>query len=326
MDNLKALITRYRQVAFLVFGGLILIIYISLGFVYLQQDPQQQELQTQITKLNLVLRTPMPSGEALKAEYDLVNQKLAPIADNVTILMLVNLAQQSGIDISEEDGKFQVPVPSHSTTTLGGISYDLLSFKGIQLQGDYDKVMACISALDSGALLENMVLTRASIQDVEVEATGAEAERRAEFRSIIAAVKEMMADNRLVRIPHPVSFNLGKATNIMGYDPLISPTFEGFPDYTTTAAEKGYTGNASPKQGYMLWEHDKISSDNTTLYTTTNYTQSSTTIYYYTAEENGNVRQFSGPDVSKATEYTDSGPTKMELRASLDIDIYFRPQ
>lgn len=326
MDNIKALIARYRQTALLLFSGLILIVYISLGFVYLQQAPQQRKYEDQITRLSIILRNPLPSGDVLKAEYESVNQKLAPMTATEAIALLVSIAKESDLDITEGSGKFLVPTGQFSARTIGGISYQVLSFKGIRAQGDYDDVIAFLSVLDSGARLENMVLTRMTTEDVEVLATGAEAERRAEFRSIIAAVKEMMADNRLVRIPNPVSYRLNNATNQMGDDPLTVGLFEGFPDATTTAQAKGYTGNATPKQGYLLWQHDKINSDNTTLYSTANYTQSRTTTYYYTAEEDGTVRQFSGPSVITATEYTENTPIKMELRATVDVEIYFKPK
>jgi len=325
MERIKTLLARYSQTAFLFFMGLILIIYLALGTLYLQQAPQQRQLQDQITKLNMILRNPLPSVDALKAEYDAVNHKLAPMADSDAIAMLVSLAQKSGIDITEGSGKFQVPVASHSSTTVGGDSYQLLSFRGIYIQGDRDKVMAFISVLDSGTRLENMVLTSLTTDELEVVTTGEEAARREEFRSVIAAVATMMKDNALPGIPNPMSFSGRKASNHMGDDPDV-PGFEGFPDITTTAADKGYTGNATPKNGYLLYQNDKISSDNTTLYTTVDYFPTLTTTYYYTAEKDGTVRQWSGPNAAVATEYPDSKPTKIEVRASVDVDIYFKPR
>lgn len=332
MERIKTLITRYRRTIFLFFSGLIVIAYIALGVVYLQQGKQQRALQNQINSLNVIPRDSLPNLDILQAKYGKVNQALAPLGDNVSITMLLDVAQKSGLDISEESGKFQVPVASHSSSG----SYQTVSFSGIQIQGDPDKVLDFIRVLDSDEMLQPpgpaaprvvvRAVTRVFIVDTEVTPGGGEGERRAEFRSVSAVVKRMMTDNGLFRLLHPVSFSLGRATNRMGDDPATVGIFEGFPDNTTTAAEKRYTGNATPKQGYLLLEHDKISSDNTTLYSTANYTQTLITAYYYTAEEDGTVRQWSGADVAAATEYSDSKPSKMELKASLDISFYFKPK
>ena len=341
MERIKTLLARYRQVAFLFFMGLILIAYLGMGILYLQQAPQQRALQDQIAKTSLILKNPPPSIEPLQTAISNANLALTPIADNVTIAMLVRLAKESGIDISQESGRLQLPIPSHGSSGL----YQLLSFRGVHVQGERDKVEAFISMLDSATPLKVTetssprtvirVVTRVAIDEVEVPATGQEAERRNEFRSVIDAVIAMMQDNDLfgIGIPSPVT----NPTNLMGDDPAtpiirdstgnISSGFEGFPDIITI--EKGYTGNATgnatPRQGYLLWEHDKISSDNTTLYSTVNYTQTFRTTYYYTAEKDGTVRQWSGTNVAIAAEYPESTPTKTELRASMDIDFYFKP-
>ena len=132
----------------------------------------------------------------------------------------------------------------------------------------------------------------------------------------------MMRDNGLTvsGIPSPVT----RPTNYMGDDPS-TPDFEGFPDATTSAFGKGFTGNATnvmPRQGYLLFQHDKINTSNTTLFTSTNYTQALMTTYFYTIEKNGTVHQWD--PVVKTKEYLDSNPTKVELSASIDIDFYFK--
>jgi len=344
MERIKTLLARYSQTAFLFFIGLILIVYLALGILYLQQAPQQQDYQDKIDKLNAILKNPLPSVNALNAEYAAINQSLAPMADNITIAMLVSLAEKSGIDTEEGGGKFQVPIASHGSAG----SYQVVSFRGIQVQGDPDKVMAFIRVLDSDEKLETLESTvprivtrsvsRLVTDDVDVIATGTEGERRKEFRSVIDAVIAMMKDNNLMEsgIPNPMSVNQGRASNNMGDDPqtpavkVVAPGggitttgFEGFPDITTTAAGKTYTGNATPQQGYLLYQHDKISSANTTLYTTVDYFPALSVTYYYTAEKDGTVRQWSGLNLAVAKEYPDSRPTKPELRATVDINIYF---
>ena len=324
MEHIKTLLARYSQTAFLFFMGLILIVYLALGILYLQQAPQQKDLQTKIDKLNAILKNPLPSISALNTEIAAIDKALAPMADNITIAMLVSLAEKNGIDITEGSGKLQVPVASHSEAG----SYRLVTFRGVHVQGDLDKVMAFIRVLDSDEKLETLesneprivtrVVSRIVTEDVEVLKTGAEAAQSVEWHSIQEAVMTMMKDNNLISsgIPNPVT----KPTNYMGDNPN-TPDFEGFPDIITTVAGKGYTGNATPKQGYVLYEHDKISTANTTLYSTTNYTQKLTTTYYYTVDNDGKVHAFDSPIKSK--EYLASSPTKMELKATLDVGIYF---
>ncbi|MDP2731260.1 MAG: hypothetical protein Q8O55_12400 [Dehalococcoidales bacterium] len=97
------------------------------------------------------------------------NLALAPMTASAAIAMLVDIAGESGIDVSVESGKLKVPSASFSQAKVGGGTFQLISFRNIHVQGDYNKVMAFISNLDSGATLENMVLKKVSISEVEVD-------------------------------------------------------------------------------------------------------------------------------------------------------------
>lgn len=315
MEVIDKLIVRLRRMGLLLLIGLILIVYIALGLLYWQQGTKQEKLEEQIVSFNRVLAQPMGSDERLRAEYEAVNQALAPMTASAAITMLVDIAEKSGIDVSLEGGKFRVPSASFGQVRVGGTTFQLISFKNIHVQGDYDKVMAFISDLDSGATLKTMVLKRVSANEVEVVKPGDEA-RRAEFNQVKAAVTAMMTDNKLSKIPNPMSFVYGTATNSMS----------NFPDITTAAAEKGYTGTASPKGGYVLYGHDKISTDNTTLFNTTSYIELPNTKYYYTSEADGTVRQFDGVSVASATEHLNSEEFKTETKITVDVDIYIKPR
>src|SRR3989339_972050 len=94
--------------------------------------------------------------------------------------------------------------------------------------------------------------------------------RRTEFHNVGSAVIAMMTDNNISAIPAPIT-SAAAATNYMGDDAATAGTFEGFPDITTTAANKGYTGVGTPKAGYLLYRHDKISNNDTTEFETVNY-------------------------------------------------------
>ena len=326
MEIIQALLTRFRRMGVLFLIGIFIIIYIAIGIVYFQQGAGQRELEEQITQLSLIVAKPLGSDEELRAEYDEVNLALAPMTDSDAIEMLVGIAEKSGIDVDKDAGKLRISPATVREEKMGGGTYQVLSFTGITVQGDYDQVMAFIKALDSGEALETMVLKKVTIKPVEVTFVGEEGERRAEFRSVSEAVSAMMDDNGLFRIPNPMSFAGDVATNLMGDDPDTEETVEGFPDITTLAADKGYTGTGSPRDGYVLYGHDKISTDDTTTFSIVSYITILTTTYYYTCEADGTVRQFDVANVAFATEYVGSEESKTETVATVDVDIYTKPQ
>lgn len=368
METIRGLLTRFRQMGLLLLIGFIVIVYISLGLIYWQQTTQQTTLGTQIAQQGLVLSRPLASGEELKANYEAVRNALVSVnvstASGVKTLiltdkddaveLLVLLAGKSGLRVNE--GKVIIDSPSISPTQVGGNTLQLVSFGGIRVQGDNSNVMAFLSDLDSGKTLGSMVLKRMTISYVEIPFTADETEQRDEFNAVSLAVKNMMADNGLSKIPKPLSFALGRAINSMGDDLTTNTTVEGFPDNTTTITEKGYrmnissgnvTGNTTsgntssgntssgnttsgnitnkiilPRGGYVLYQHDKIPADNTSTFKTFSYISTLKTKYYYTVEADGTIRQFSGPNVTTATEYLYAKGLRMETIATIDVDIY----
>jgi len=326
MEAIKNLITRLWLMGTLFLIGFILIIYIAFGFLYWQQGVQQRDFQKQIVKLGVVIARPLPSGEKVQAEYDNVTEKLAPMTDQDAVAIIVGIAEKSGIDIDEDSGKLRVPSVAFRQVKVGGSKYQVLSFSNISVQCDYDSVMAFISDLDSGETLNTMVLKKVATSEVEVMFTGEEAGRRAEFRRVIAAAMDMMEDNALSEIPNPMNFASGVAANLTGDDPDTEEVIEGFPDIITTAVERGYSGNATPRIGYVLYDHDKILTDNTTLFETVSYITVLATRYFYTCEADGTVRQFDGADVLTATEYLGSAESKMETVTTVSVDIYTKPE
>ena len=343
METIRELLTKIRQIGLPLVIGFILILYISLGIIYWQQTTQQADLTAQIAKLSLTLARPMPSAVKLEADYKVVNAALYSVnvstASGATktlvlankddaIELLVLIAEKSGINTD----KLSISSPSLSTTNVGKSPFQLLSFGGIRVQGDNSNVMAFLADLDSGKTLGTMVLKRVTISYTVIPFTANETEQRDEFNAVALAVKNMMADNGLSKIPNPISFTLGRAANFMGDDPLTNTTIEGFPDNTTTITEKGYTvnissgnstsGNVLPRGGYVLYRHDKISADNISAFSTVSYFGTLKTKYYYTVEADGTVRQFSGPGVTTATEYVYAKGPRNETIASIDVDIY----
>ena len=332
MEIIQSLLTRFRRMGALFLIGIFLVIYIAIGIVYFQQGSEQRELEEQIitiTRLSLIVAKDLPSDEELRADDEKlreVNLALAPMTDSVAIAKLVSIAEKSGIDVDKDAGKLRISPATVREEKRGGSTYQVLSFTGITVQGDYDKVMAFIRDLDSGETLETMVLKKVTIKEVEVIFVGEEGARRAEFRDVAAAVSAMMADNGLHDIPVPMSRADGVASNLMGDDPDTEETVEGFPDITTLAVDKGYTGTGSPRDGYVLYGHDKISTDDTTTFSIVSYITILTTTYYYTCEADGTVRQFDGANVARVMEYVGSEESKTETVVIVDVDIYTKLQ
>ena len=190
---MKKLIERYSTTGALSLAGILLIVYIAFGVVYLNAGTQQRKLEKQIVNIEAVVSKPLPSNEKLQAKYDEINQALAPMTDSYAIAILVSIAEESGIDTDEASGKFKVPPAKFKQTKVGGDTYQLISFEEIHVQGKYDKVMAFISDLDSGETLKNMVLNQVYTKEVAVSSyTGEEGNRRTEFRNVESAVKAMM--------------------------------------------------------------------------------------------------------------------------------------
>ena len=319
-------LTIIRRMGLLIFIGLILIVYAALGIIYVQEVDEQRNLEEQSNKIKLVISKPLPSIEELKAEYDKVNLSLSPLAVPDTLEILVGIAKESGINVNPDAGKFNIKaISTHKSfkpEKVGEGNYQVVSLRHIKVQGDYDRVMTFISNLDAGKTLETMVLKKTEFSQLEINYTGEEKARRTELRDVIAAVAAMMTGNNLNTIPFPIKYTGGTATNHMGDNPDTEETIEGFPDITTTADEKGYTGNSAPKNGYVLYEHDKISTDNTSQFGSVNYINVLTTKYYYTCEGDGAVRQFDRPDLATAIEYRGIELTKIETAAIVEVDTY----
>lgn len=324
MEMLRNLIIRLRHTGVLLVFGILLIVYLGFGFVYWQQGGQQKEYQEQIVKLGAVVARPLAGIDELRAEYEEVQDALAPLTDQAAIELIVSIAEKSGIDIDENSGKLRIPSVASRQVNMAGATYQVLSFVGIRVQADRDNVMAFLSDLDSGETLKTMVLTSVATSQMRVMFTGEEAARRAEFRQVASAVKAMMADIGLLAIPEPIGFSAGVATNLMGDAPETDELVEGFPDITTTAVDKGYTGTDSPRDGYVLYSHAKILTDDTTQFVTVSYVDMLTTTYYYTCEADGTVRQFDGANLAMATEYLGSEEYTVETAVTVSVDIYTR--
>ena len=288
METIRGLLTRFRQSGLLLLIGFILILYISLGLVYWQQNTQQTTLTKQIAQISPTLARPLASIQPLEEGLNKVNAALAEVSDERTaIARLVSMAEKSGISVGEV-GKLGVPSPGFSTVTVGGNTFQLISFGGIRVQGVSSNVTAFLTDLDSGKTLENMVLKRVTISYTEIPFTVNETEQRTEFNTVVLAVKKMMTD--------------------LGLSSLNMTRDAG----NTTANMSAFPGGV-----YALYSNNLTG-------TVVNYVAVPKTKYYYTVAVDGAVRQFSGPDIATAIEFPSGKGPRMETIAIIDVDIYTR--
>ncbi len=312
---MQELLTRIRRIGFMVVIGVCVIIYIGLGIVYMQQGPKQKDLEDKIEKTTAVVKKPLPSMEQLQAKYDAVNEALEPMETPKVLKEIVDIARESGIDVNPESSKFYIPPASGSKQKeMTQRTYSVLSFDNIRAQGDFDTVMNFIANFDAGSTpeTETMIIRKVDLDWVQISFEEEEVMRRAEFRAVMQAVADMTKDNNLDEIPNPINFEGGVAVNEL----------TAFPDAITTAEGKKYTGTGTPSDGYILYEHDRITADNTSDYQTVNYIDKPVTEYYYTCQADGTVRQFDGPEMETATEYYGSEEIVFETVAKLAIDLY----
>ena len=112
-----------------------------------------------------------------------------------------------------------------------------------------------------------------------------------EFATIQAAVTAMMVDNKIGILPSPVS------------DATAINDMSAFPDNSAVPGVKGFdtAGNAyivGDKDGYILFQHDRLGGGDQTVLT--NYTGTQITGPYYTVTADGTITQWD--DAAKTTQ------------------------
>jgi len=304
----------------LVFIGFLLIIYVGLIFVYMQQDGAQAELKGQISRTEAIVNKPISDASELKAEYQSVQAKLKPLTRDEAIALLVAIAAKHGIDIDPESGKLVIPPASIKigAGNVGGGSYQVMSFTDIRIWSSYANVMALISDLDAGATKETVVLTSLDIRSPEgaVGAGGGTEglSRAAEFDRVQTAVTEMMEDNNLTDIPNPIDYAGGIASNDMTAFPDSTSVWLGSPGGKNFDAE-GNTYGVGDAPGYVLYGHDNQADGSTVG--RVSYIDIPQTTWFYTCEADGTVRQFLTDTVGG-----EELAGQSEINAVLSVDIY----
>lgn len=246
---MASLLNKVRRTGFLILIGLVVIIYIGMSFLYFQQSPSQTKITGQITQLQTVINKPLASAEKLNADYKQATTTLTLLPSQEILQKITDIAKESGIDIEPSAGKFTFPSASTpKALKVGTHNYQVLSFTGIKVQGEYSKVMDFITRLESGDVLPTFVIKSLTLKDVslpeEVEGTTGETEgetgvvivtpeeenRIKEYKDVLASLNAMMEENQLSSIPNPAfTYANGKATNDMSIFPDIRSGWEALP-------------------------------------------------------------------------------------------------
>ncbi len=305
----------------IIFLGFLLLIYLGLIVVYLQQDSTQAELEIQISLTEAIVNKKMSDATKLEADYESVQAKLQPLTRDEAIALLVAIAAKHGVNIDPDAGKLIIPPTSVrvGSEEVGGNSYQVMSFGDIRIQSTHSNVISLISDLDAGTTKETIVLTRFDIRSPDGGvAGGGDAERlarAAEFGRVQMAVAAMMAANNLSTIPNPANYAGGVASNNMTAFPDPASGWLGSPGGKTFDVGGGaYRTGDGP--GYVLYGHDDEADGSTGG--SADYIGVSRTTYFYTCEADGTVRQFLTADRSG-----EAGAARSEVNAILSVDIYF---
>ena len=112
---------------------------------------------------------------------------------------------------------------------------------------------------------------------------GEEEAKETEFANIQAAVHAMMVDNELETLITPV-------------DTTRTKNMALFPDTTANTAKGidvyGNTYVATDKDGFILYQHDRIAADGSSTDNLSNYVATATTAYWYISDAQGTVTQY----------------------------------
>jgi hypothetical protein len=257
---MSILLSRSGRLVFLVLIGLVVIIYVALGFLFIQQGPIRDNLAQQITQIETVVNKPLASIEKLRTDNARINETLALVSSQVILDKVTATARESGINIEPAAGYFTFPAAgSPRTLKVGTRNYRVIAFSGITVKGEYNQVMGFIKRLDSGQVLPNLVLKMVSIEDVETAVANADPAGLAEYNKVKTALTALMTDNALYYIPNPSFYYAGgKATNDMSLFPDTASEWTGLNNYDKTKDPQGLlyvTGEKQREESFYLWEN-----------------------------------------------------------------------
>lgn len=156
----KSIVTRFRHSAVLVVIGFLLFVNVAIGLSYLGHGTKLSEINEQIVKASRILANPLSSDTELQAQYREIQGSLHSLTEREAFDIILGLAKASGIDVIQDSGNLIIPSFAVRKEKIGGDIYEVLSFKGIQVRGDPDRIMALISSLDSGKTYKTVVLKR----------------------------------------------------------------------------------------------------------------------------------------------------------------------
>ena len=144
--------------------GLFVIIYAAMGLIYFQQQREQSDLEALIDQRTATVSQPVELSEEEEANYEAAQQAITTgLVDEDEIRIFREDVIEKVLEIAETLGFDADDITSFTysdnlrTETIGETSYKVIPFQ-IKIEGDYNKVIAFISTLDSMPDMKTFVL------------------------------------------------------------------------------------------------------------------------------------------------------------------------
>ena len=142
----------------LIVGGLFLIIYGALGFIYMTEGLSQQDMEDRLAQQKNILGRSTARAQEVESEYQRV-QDAIPLADLTEIDVFKAILQLGG----DSGVAPQISSRGESTETFGGQVYRVIQFQ-VSAVGPVEAVDDFFRKLDGEqTLLETLVVDTASL-------------------------------------------------------------------------------------------------------------------------------------------------------------------
>jgi hypothetical protein len=139
---MNQLTARLKVLAFPLLMGLLVIIFVAIGVVYLRQGGEQEQLRLDIAQQSRIVARAQQSAEGVEERFKMVQEAIPPadLEETSVYEVILDVAERSGVTAS-------VSLNSDSRKKVGKTTYRVLAFT-VTAQGSPDAVRDFIEALD----------------------------------------------------------------------------------------------------------------------------------------------------------------------------------
>ncbi len=147
-----------RLIAFATVGAIVVVLFLALGLLILQEGNQQDALEIQLEQVQRIASTPRQDLTELQREADrslaLLPTRLVD-TDVYPFIRTVAERHNVGVLIQTATGV--------RATTLGGTIYDEMAFK-LEAQGLYEDIRALVDDLETQVEVATLVVGKTNVQ------------------------------------------------------------------------------------------------------------------------------------------------------------------